>query len=51
MGRLSSYIQVTPFEFLRKTDPQQIFNFLQHEHPQTIALVLAYLPAEAPRRS
>jgi flagellar motor switch protein FliG len=47
MGRLSSYIRVTPFEFLRKVEPQQIFNFLQSEHPQTIALVLAYLPADS----
>ncbi len=47
MGRLSSYIRVTPFEFLRKIDPTQIYNFLQHEHPQTIALMLAYLPAES----
>ena len=46
MGRLSTYIRVTPFEFLRKIDPIQIFNFLQHEHPQTIALVMAYLPAD-----
>jgi flagellar motor switch protein FliG len=47
MGRLSSYIRVTPFEFLRKVEPQQIYNFLQSEHPQTIALVLAYLPADS----
>jgi flagellar motor switch protein FliG len=47
MGRLSSYIRVTPFEFLRKVEAQQIHNFLQNEHPQTIALVLAYLPADA----
>ena len=32
MGRLSTYIRVTPFEFLRKIDPIQVFNFLQHEH-------------------
>ena len=49
MGRLSTYIRVTPFEFLRKIDPIQIFNFLQHEHPQTIALVMAYLPADGAR--
>jgi flagellar motor switch protein FliG len=47
MGRLSTYIRVTPFEFLRKIDPMQIYNFLQHEHPQTIALILAYLPADS----
>src|SRR3954447_15676578 len=28
MGRLSPYIRVTPFEFLRKIDPIQVFNFL-----------------------
>lgn len=46
IGRLSSFVQVAPFEFLRRTDPAQITNFIQHEHPQTIALILAYLPAE-----
>src|SRR3954452_12819941 len=47
MSRLSNYIRVTPFEFLRKVEAQQIYNFLQNEHPQTIALVLAYLPSDA----
>jgi flagellar motor switch protein FliG len=46
INRLSSFVQVAPFEFLRRTDPSQITNFIQHEHPQTIALILAYLPAE-----
>ena len=49
MGRLSTYIRVSPFEFLRKIDPMQIYNFLQHEHPQTIALIMAYLPADSRR--
>jgi len=35
-----------PFDSIRKTDPAQILNFLQGEHPQTIALVLAYLHPE-----
>lgn len=35
-----------PFEFLRKTEPRQVINFLSGEHPQTVALVLAHLPAE-----
>jgi flagellar motor switch protein FliG len=48
INRLTSSLQVKPFDFLRRTDPQQILNFIQHEHPQTIALVLAYLdPAQA----
>lgn len=46
ISRLSSFVQIAPFEFLRRTDPAQITNFIQHEHPQTIALVLAYLPHE-----
>ena len=43
LNRLTSSLQVRPFEFLRKTDPSQLLNFLQNEHPQTIALVMAYL--------
>lgn len=35
-----------PFEFLRRADPRQVLNFLSGEHPQTIALVLAYMKAE-----
>lgn len=37
-----------PFEFLRKTEPRQVLNFLSGEHPQTVALVLAHmLPDQA----
>ncbi|GGC90397.1 flagellar motor switch protein FliG [Thalassobacillus devorans] len=43
IGRLTSTLQVRPFDFARKADPQQILNFIQNEHPQTIALVLSYL--------
>lgn len=41
--RLTSSLQVKPFDFARKADPSQIFNFIQNEHPQTIALILSYL--------
>jgi flagellar motor switch protein FliG len=34
-----------PFEFLQQLDHRQIVSFLADEHPQTIALVLAHLPA------
>jgi len=34
---------------LQKTDPQQLAKFIQGEHPQTIALVLALLNAKAAR--
>lgn len=43
LKKLTTSLQVRPFEFLRKTDPSQLLNFLQNEHPQTIALVMAYL--------
>lgn len=46
IGRLTSSLQVKPFDFARKADPHQILNFIQNEHPQTIALVLSYLDAE-----
>src|SRR5699024_6359019 len=45
MNRLTSSLQVRPFDFARKADPQHLLNFLQGEHPQTIALVLSYLHA------
>src|SRR5690606_17158608 len=41
--RLAASLQVRPFDFARKTDPAQLLNFIQNEHPQTIALILAYL--------
>lgn len=48
INRLTSALQVRPFDFARKADPAQILNFLQNEHPQTIAFVLSYLdPAQA----
>ncbi len=43
IGRLTASLQVKPFEFVRKTDPSQLINFIQDEHPQTIALILSYL--------
>ena len=36
---------LVPFGFLAKADPRQVLSFLQDEHPQTIALVLAHMPA------
>ncbi|WP_409305421.1 flagellar motor switch protein FliG [Peribacillus sp. SCS-155] len=48
INRLTSSLQVRPFDFARKADPAQILNFIQNEHPQTIALILSYLdPAQA----
>ena len=43
ISRLTASLQVKPFEFVRKTDASQLLNFIQDEHPQTIALILSYL--------
>ena len=48
IGKLTASLQVKPFEFIRKTEASQLLNFIQDEHPQTIALILSYLnPAQA----
>jgi flagellar motor switch protein FliG len=46
INRLTSSLQIRPFDFARKTDPSQLLNFIQNEHPQTIALIMAYLQPE-----
>lgn len=46
IGKLTASLQVRPFEFVRKSDASQLLNFIQDEHPQTIALILAYLPSQ-----
>ena len=44
ISKLTASLQVRPFEFVRKTEPSQVLNFIQDEHPQTIAMILSYLP-------
>ncbi|GLY10489.1 flagellar motor switch protein FliG [Bacillus badius] len=43
INRLTSSLQVRPFDFARRAEASQILNFIQNEHPQTIALILSYL--------
>jgi flagellar motor switch protein FliG len=43
VGRLSTVIERRPFEFLRRTPPDQLVTFLRSESPQTTALVVANL--------
>lgn len=43
INRLTSSLQVRPFDFARRAEAGQILNFIQNEHPQTIALILSYL--------
>jgi flagellar motor switch protein FliG len=41
--RLASVIEMRPFEFMRRTPPEQIVNFLRNESPQVVSLVIANL--------
>ena len=43
IGRLAATIERRPFEFLRRTPPEQIYMFLKNETAQTIAVVVANL--------
>ena len=43
ISKLTVSLQVRPFDFIRKDDITQVINFIQNEHPQTIALILSYL--------
>ena len=43
INRLAATIERRPFEFLRRTPPEQIYVFLRNEAPQTVALVVANL--------
>ena len=44
--KLTSSLQVKPFDFIQRTEPSQILNFISGEHPQTIALIISYLPSD-----
>ncbi len=46
LDKLSKSMQNTQnFAYLSKIKPQQLSDFIQHEHPQTIALILAHMDA------
>ncbi|MDT4934669.1 MAG: flagellar motor switch protein FliG [Pseudonocardiales bacterium] len=45
LDRLSQTFVELPFAFIQSLDSRQVVSFLSDEHPQTIALVLAHLPA------
>lgn len=42
--RLIKNLSTGPFRFLKDVDPEQLLNMIKSEHPQTIALILTYLP-------
>jgi len=43
ISKLTSSLEVQPFDLIRAADPEHLKNFISGEHPQTIALILAYL--------
>lgn len=47
IGRIVEAMKVVPFDFLKNADPSQVLSIIQDEHPQTIALILAYLPLQS----
>ena len=49
IGAISAKPELRPFDFLRRTPPEQIHAFLADESPQTIALVVASAALDAGR--
>src|SRR5712692_3438935 len=43
LDKITSTLQETPFAFIMKADPVQLVSYIQNEHPQTLALILANL--------
>lgn len=47
VSKVEAAVHVSGFKLLKEVDPNQLLNFIQHEHPQTISLILANLePAQ-----
>ena len=44
LRQVTQTIQQTPFQFLQKAEAENVLTFIQDEHPQTIALILAHMP-------
>ena len=45
IGNMKRTLQTTPFHFLRKADTDNLLTFIKDEHPQTIAVIMANMPA------
>ena len=46
ISRLSTSLKMRPFDLVRRTDPKQLFSFIQGENSQTIALIMTHLPVD-----
>jgi flagellar motor switch protein FliG len=45
MQQIEHQVHQQPFSFLQKAESENLLTFMQDEHPQTIALILAHLPS------
>lgn len=45
IAQIEHTVQQQPFSFLQKAETESLLEFIQDEHPQTIALILAHLPS------
>jgi flagellar motor switch protein FliG len=43
LANVEAAVGKTPFEFLRKADPESVVGFIADEHPQMIALILSHI--------
>lgn len=46
LKQVTQTIQQSPFQFLQKAEAENVLTFIQDEHPQTIALILAHMPEQ-----
>lgn len=46
LQKVTRHLKTRPFEFIRKSSFENLYAFLQHERPQTIAVVLSYAEPE-----
>lgn len=46
LEKMANSLKSRPFEFIRKSSVKNLFSFLQHERPQTIALILSYADSD-----
>ncbi|MEL7267478.1 MAG: flagellar motor switch protein FliG [Planctomycetota bacterium] len=44
LGNVQQAIESMPFGFLKKVDPQTLLQFINEEHPQTVALLISHMP-------
>ena len=45
MEQIEQSIRTSPFAFAQKAESESLLTFIQGEHPQTVALILAHLPS------